>query len=279
MAGPRVDFCEGPEEPKATGDHHVAEGGDEDGLEAGASEAASLGAGDGDDGREFGGDDVAVEVEGAVAFAGEHFVVGEGAIGEALGEGFDLGIADFAGVVFEERGDGAAAEVEAEQVHVAEVEDERFGCATEAFVVKGAEGGGRTGVHEGGGGFGRGGGDGGAGAGEVGREVGWGGGEGEEVVAGLDDAGEVLEAEDAVGGAGRCFAVVEAADGDAIEGGGHFEGGEGGADGIEVEVAEDDGLGLEADGFVVADDGDAEFADSFEVVIEGAGGVGCGEGG
>ncbi len=209
----------------------------------------------------------------------EDLLVGEGAFGEATGEGLDLGVGDFACVVLEEAGDGAAAEMEAEEVHVAEVEDERLVGGCEPVIVEGAERGSGAGIHERDGGFGFGGGDECAGAGEVGREVGRGRCEGKEVVPAANDAGEVVEPEEAVGDAGRCFAVVEAAEGDAIEGERELEGGEGGADGVEVEVAEGDAGAIDAAGLVVADEGDAHGADTVGIVVEGAGGAGGGEGG
>lgn len=272
-----MDFGEGTEESEAAADHHVAVGCGHEGAEGGAREPPATGAGGSDNRGQAGANDGAVDVERAVAFRGEDLFVGEGAFGKAPCEGFDLGIGDFAAVVLEEAGDGTPAEVEAQEVHVSEVEDERLAGRGQAFVVEGAERGGRTGIHEGDGGFG-GGGDECAGAGEVGREVGGGGSKREQVVPAADDASEVFEAEEAIRDAGRRFAVVEAAEGDTVEGEGEFEGGQGGADGVEVEVAEGDAGAVEAPGFVIADEGDAELADSVEVVVEGASGAGGGEG-
>lgn len=198
---------------------------------------------------------------------------------EAAGERFDLFAGDFAGVVFEEAGDGPPAEVEAEEVHVAEIEDEAFAGGGDALIVEGAERGCGAGIHKGCRGLEGGSSNDGPGAREVGREGLGRSRKGEKVVAGADGAGEVVEAEDAVGGAGRRLAVVEAGDGDTVEVAGDFEGGECGTDGVEVKVAEDDAVGVEAGGFVVADDGDAELPDAVEVVVEGAGGIGGGEGG
>ena len=65
----------------------------------------------------------------------------------------------------------------------------------------------------------------------------------------------MVEAEEAVGVAGRRGAVVEAGQGQAVEGVLHLEGGEGAADGGQVEVGHlDRARVVEAAGLVLGDD-------------------------
>ena len=119
----------------------------------------------------------------------------------------------------------------------------------------------------------------GAGAGEVVGEGVRGEGEGAGVGAGVEDAFEVGEAEEAVGDVRWGGAVVEDADGESVDGGVDAEGAECGPDGVEVEVAQGDGVGVESGKFVVGDEGEAIGLDAVKVVIECAGGVGGGVGG
>src|SRR3989304_8818836 len=81
----------------------------------------------------------------------------------------------------------------------------------------------------------------------------------------------MLEAEEGVGVAGRRGAVVEAADGEAVEARLDVESAQGGAYGAEVEVAQ---LNARADRprrLVLADQGHALGCDPRQVVVEGRG--------
>src|SRR3989304_177726 len=89
----------------------------------------------------------------------------------------------------------------------------------------------------------------------------------------------MLEAEEAVGVAGRRGAVVEAADGEAVEARLDVESAQGGADGAEGEVAQ---LNARADRprrLVLADQGYALGCDPGQVVVEGRGRLRRREGG
>jgi len=135
-------------------------------------------------------------------------------------------------------------------------------------VLKGAQGGGGPGVQEDGGRSGVRRGDQGAGAGEVLRQLLGQVGEGAQVVTLSDDAAEVVEAEQAVGVAGGRGAVVEAAEGQAVEIRVHVEGGEGGADPVQVQVAEVNALPFDSGGLVVGYQPNAHALDVVQVIVE-----------
>jgi len=125
---------EGPDEAEAAGDHHVPVGHGEVGVERAAAQFAALRPGDGQEGATRSPFDPFgklragrlrvsgfIGVVDAVALAAEHVLVGQGAGDEALGEVDKLVGGELAGVVFVQRLDAGAAEVEGEGVHVAEV--------------------------------------------------------------------------------------------------------------------------------------------------------------
>src|SRR3972149_11092265 len=89
----------------------------------------------------------------------------------------------------------------------------------------------------------------------------------------------MLEAEEAVGGGGGRGAVVEAADGEAVEARLDVEGAQGGADGAEVEVAQLNARAARPRRLVLADQGYALGCDPGQVVVEGRGRLRRREGG
>src|SRR5487761_2297155 len=140
------------EQAETAADHHIAEGCGEGGTERRVrgklAELAALRAGDSDALRCTRMDEGPVRVVGAVALALEHLVVGQLAGDEAKAEVHDLLPGKLAGVVLEETGDAAPVQIEAEQVHVAEVQDEPLGMQARAFIVEGTDGGCRARIHE-----------------------------------------------------------------------------------------------------------------------------------